>query len=1210
MNTKNLKAYAPKARNQFIEAVKKRAAFFGIYENEIMPITFQGDTAIIGGEAFTKAQGKKRQQLEKRIEQKGFELFIREMAYTWFNRLAALRFMELHDYLEHGFRVLSNPARSDELPEILDHAADVADMLKLDKAHITELQLAGDKQEILYRELLLGQCHYLHNIMPFLFEALDDATELLLPDNLTKTDSILKGLVNDIPEEDWKQIEVIGWLYQFYISEHKDAVIGKVVKSEDIPAVTQLFTPNWIVKYLVQNSVGRQWLATYPNSEIKDKMDFYIEPAAQTDEVNTRLAEITPNSIDPESIKTLDPATGSGHILVEIYELLREIYLERGYRLREIPELILTKNIYGLDIDDRAAQLASFALMMKAHEDDKRIFQRVRDGNVKINVYSLQTTENWDSVALWQALNLEGKAKQGNNGDLFAESTQLIPAPAGVYAEYFDLLKYLIISFEQAKTLGSLIQIDHKYLPSLEQFKEKLLNQTKNKDPATIAVAGQLLPVVEQAILLASKYDAVIANPPYMGSNGQNASIKRYLSESFPESKADIYAAFIKRSYDLISPKGHSAMITMQGWMFLPSFLKLRKDLIEATRVINLIHLGGRAFPEISGEVVQSCAFIFGRENIPSFCPTFIDLKAGNSTQKQGNLKLQELRYSEKHQSEFLTYPRSQLLYWIPSAVTDAFKKLSFVKSVTTSDGQTKTGDNDKYIRCFWEVCIDNLGVDKKWVKHPRGGGNKKWYGNLDSVIDWSAQAKLHYRKDRVARIIPEYLWWEEGVTWSNIATSGFLGFRKLLSDEIFNMNAPSLFFKEVDSNYLVGFLNSSFSSYMANCYNPTLHFNVADVQFIPFAKIKESERLAILAEKAIDISKQDWDMFETSVDFKKNPLIGLERTLRSSLTSYLQGARDDIELLKKIEEEINVKVAEHYSLENALEINVGEEKVTLLRNPIWSIDRKHNFDESSKLLQSRTLVELLGFFMGCIAGRYSLDRDGLVFAHSNKDGFKDLVEEGAYKSFPADDDGIIPLASEEWLFEDDATARFREFLKIVWGAEHLHDNLEFVAESLCLNAIKIKKDESAIQTIRRYLSSQFYSDHCKIYKKRPIYWLFSSGKEKAFECLVYIHRYNEGTLSRIRTEYVTPLMGKYESQYNLLTEQVAQSNGTEQRRIEKELKALAKKQVELRKFDEEHKHYAEMRITLDLDDGVKANYGKFGNMLANVEGIHGKAVK
>lgn len=660
MNTKHLKSYAPKARSQFMEAVAKRAAHFGIYEDEIAPVSFQGSTAIIEGNAFTKQQGEQRKRLEKQVAAKGFELFIREMAYTWFNRLAALRYMELHDYLDHGFRVLSNPSSKDGLPEILDHAADVADMLELDKSQITEWQLAGDKQELLYRELLLGQCHHLHSVMPFLFEAIDDATELLLPDNLTKTDSILKGLVNDIPEEDWQQIEVIGWLYQFYISEHKDAVIGKVVKSEDIPAATQLFTPNWIVKYLVQNSIGRQWLATYPDSSIKAKMEYYIEPAEQTDEVNSQLAAITPNSIDPESIKALDPACGSGHILVEMYEVLREIYLERGYRLREIPELILTKNIYGLDIDDRAAQLSGFALLMKAREDDRRIFQRIQDGSVKLNVYALQSTEDWDSASLWQALNLDGKAKQGSSGDLFVE-TKKFDAPTGEYAEYFDLLKYLIVSFEQAKTLGSLIQIEHEYLPTLEKFKEELLDKLQGTDPGATTAAGYLFPVVEQAILLAKKYDALIANPPYMGNGGMNPSLKDFAKRNYNDSKADLFAVFMSRAFNFLNEHGFNAQVNMQAWMFISRFEKIRRKILESHTITTLAHLGPRAFSQISGEVVQTSAWVISKNYIKDFKPSFLRLVDGNELEKKGNLAKKSPIFNTIPQMKFMSIPGAPL---------------------------------------------------------------------------------------------------------------------------------------------------------------------------------------------------------------------------------------------------------------------------------------------------------------------------------------------------------------------------------------------------------------------------------------------------------------------------------------------------------------------------------------------------------------------
>jgi SAM-dependent methyltransferase len=560
MNTKNLKAYAPKARTQFIEAVKKRAAHFGIYEDRIEQVRIEGGAAIIEGRVFTRKEGEQRKRLENKVAERGFEMFIREMAYTWFNRLAALRYMEIHDYFEHGFRVLSHPANPDSLPEILSHASDVADSLGLDKSHVIELQLAGDKEEELYRELLLGQCHHLAKIMPFVFGgishgAIYDATELLLPNNLTKTDSILKGLINDIPEEDWQEIEVIGWLYQFYISEHKDAVIGKVVKSEDIPAATQLFTPNWIVKYLVQNSLGRQWLATYSDSELKGKMEYYIEPAEQSDEVIEQLKAITPTSIDPEEIKVLDPACGSGHILVEVYEVLREIYLERGYRLREIPELILTKNIYGLDIDDRAAQLAGFALMMKAREDDRRIFQRVEDGEVSLNVLSLQSTEHLDIPKLWKALDLEENQQAGSTGGLFDNTEEFIQ-PTGIYKEYFELLQLLKSAFLQAKSLGSLIHIEHNNLQMLVSLKYLLEEKRQCSDPAASGASSDLLPIVSQALILAQQYDSVLANPPYMGNKYQFTELRNYLKNNFEGFEKDLFSSFIIRCFSFTKEYG------------------------------------------------------------------------------------------------------------------------------------------------------------------------------------------------------------------------------------------------------------------------------------------------------------------------------------------------------------------------------------------------------------------------------------------------------------------------------------------------------------------------------------------------------------------------------------------------------------------------------------------------------------------------------
>ena len=1223
MNTKNLKAYAPKARTQFIDAVKKRAAHFGIYEDRIEDVRIEGGAAIIEGRAFTRKEGEQRKRLESKVVERGYDMFIREMAYTWFNRLAALRYMEIHDYFDHGFRVLSHPANSDGLPEILSHASDVADSLDLDKSHIIELQLAGDKEEELYRELLLGQCHHLYKIMPFMFEAIDDATELLLPNNLTKTDSILKGLINDIPEEDWQEIEVIGWLYQFYISEHKDAVIGKVVKSEDIPAATQLFTPNWIVKYLVQNSVGRQWLATYPDSELKGKMEYYIEPAEQSDEVIEQLKAITPTSIDPEEIKVLDPACGSGHILVEVYEVLREIYLERGYRLREIPELILTKNIYGLDIDDRAAQLAGFALMMKAREDDRRIFQRVEDGEVSLNVLSLQSTAHLDIPKLWKALDLEGNQQAGSTGGLFDEASNVISAKTGIYGEYYELLQMLMSAFLQAKTLGSLIQIEHQYLKRLISLKELLAEKSQGTDPTAKQAALQLLPIVDQSVVLSIQYDSVVANPPYMGMKGMNSEVKKYVKSNYSASKNDLFAVYIERNLEFGKLNCQLGMVTPYVWMFISSYEELRNKLINQHTLTSLVQLEYNAF---APACIPVCAFTFSKNHLQNVCSTFIKLSDFKGHENQAPRTLEAIT-SNTCSWKYITspdlfngVPGQPIAYWMTDETVNAFSCGENLGDIASPRKGNSTSDNNRFLRFWAEVDICKLGLNLpefdsqyRWIPYNKGGGFRKWYGFNEFVIDWKDEGK-EIRDIPTAVIANESFFFKPGLTWSTI-TSSYFSIREFGNGYIFDNGGCCIFGENYPKSFILALLNSKVFPLVLGDINPTLNFQSGDVAKFPVLYPSNNEkidRISELANLAVSLAKVDWDSYEKSWDYKRDEVIqlalGVENSkLQITVEDIAKNRSDNTTKLFDIENEINTILLEVYNIEETSTPELSQ--ITLSRNGLY------NFQESEEniIIERQTsdaVAEICSYFVGCVMGRFSLDREGLVFAHSANEGFKVLEAEGAFRSFPADDDGIIPLASEEWLFDDDATTRFKEFVKTVWGDENLSENLEFVAESLCLHAIKPKKGEGAMDTIRRYFSTQFFKDHCKTYKKRPIYWLFSSGKEKAFECLVYLHRYNEGTLSRMRTEYVTPLMGKYDAQHTLLSEQQLKATGTEARRIEKELKSLEKKQAELRTFDEQLKHYAEMRITLDLDDGVKANYGKFGNLLADVKAIHGKAVK
>ncbi|EJC6937228.1 BREX-1 system adenine-specific DNA-methyltransferase PglX [Vibrio alginolyticus] len=1220
MNTNKLKAYAPKARLAFMDAVKKRAAVLGIYENKISEATTQGTDTLIEGRIFTRKQGQQRQQLVNRIEalgggKDGYNQFINEMAFTWFNRFTAIRFMEVNGYLDHGFRMLSKEegAEFGQGFEILAHAADVAEGLGLNKSDIVEMLLAGNKEEELYRELLLAQCHQLSKIMPFMFEKLDDATELLLPDNLTKTDSILKALVNDVPEDNWREIEVIGWLYQFYISEHKDAVIGKVVKKEDIPAATQLFTPNWIVKYLVQNSLGRQWLATYPDSELKDKMEYYITPAEQSDEVIEQLKAITPTSIDPEQIKVLDPACGSGHILVEVYEVLREIYLERGYRLREIPELILTKNIYGLDIDDRAAQMAAFAVLMKARQDDRRIFSRVKDNEITLNIHAIQSTEHLDINKLWSVLDLDDNKQAGSMEDLFAQQSVFVETSTK-NQQYLDLLLYLKEQFIDGKNLGSLIDVDKKFLEELKDFKAVIEDKFKRSNPMIRDACEIILPIVEQAQLLATTYDVCVANPPYMASGYQQSTLKKHLKNHFQGYEKDLFSAFIIRNLQLTRDHGELGFMTPFVWMFISSYESLRKKLINDDTIATLVQLEYSGF---EGATVPICAFTLTKGNLSDYRSSYIRLSNFKGSKNQGPKTLEAINnrecgwYFETKTDDFTKVPGYPIAYWISKKVQDTFANNPAIKDSFTVTPGIRTGKDELFLRLWHEVSVKNTQFNLKdadqmvssikWFPLHKGGNFRKWYGNAEHVIDLQRDAINIKTKSPDFRLRDPKFYFKPYVSWSRISSSN-IAFRYFPEGVLFSDAGPGIF-AEHNCFDVMSLLNSKLGNYFLNIINPTLNYQKQDIESVPFVTHHNSK----LAKQAYNIARADWDSYETSWDFSKLSILCYEtQKLEIALQCNIKYWEKQVKSLCEIEVENNKSLIHKMALDNEFSPKVTLEEVSLNNN--YQFKCKNKTPEEQKNIQvSDTISQVISYYIGCMMGRYSLDREGLVYAYSGNQGFKELVAEGAYKTFPADDDGIIPLAAEEWLFDDDATSRFRDFVKTVWGEEHLQENLDFVAESLCLDAIKPKKNESSMETIRRYFSTQFYKDHLKTYKKRPIYWLFSSGKEKAFECLVYLHRYNESTLARMRTEYVTPLMGKLETQHSVLTESRTNASSTEQRRIDKELKSIEKKQSELRAFDEELKHLAEMKISIDLDDGVKVNYGKFGNLLADVKAIHGK---
>lgn len=1184
MNTSHIKSYAPKARTAFIAAMTKRAALFGIRESSIpamgiAPVEQKGDLALIGERAFPASIIRPRAALVKKVEQLGFAQAMEQAAYSWFNRLCAIRYMELQDYLDHGRRVLSAADGSAGTPQILEDCLEV-DLPGLDKQLITELKLDGNKDEELYRELLLAQCHALHQAMPFLFETVDDATELLLPDNLTKTDSLIRELVSAIPEEDWANIEIIGWLYQFYISEKKDQVIGKVVKSEDIPAATQLFTPNWIVKYMVQNSLGAQWLATYPDSPLKAQMEYYIEPAEQTDEVNAQLAAITPESLNPEELTLIDPASGSGHILVEAYDLFKAIYLERGYRQRDVAQLILEKNLFGLDIDGRAAQLAGFALMMKGRADDRRLFER----GVKLNVMALVDSTGFDPEVLASGIKLADYGLQ--LGDL-------------------NELKRL---FEHATTFGSLIQVPErltKKLPGLIQ-----LSAATSQDLFVADELQRLGPLVRQVELLAAQYDSVVANPPYMGSKFHVPLLKKFMRAHYDGYEKDVFSAFIDRTLALSKPQGRLGFMSPFVWMFISSHEHLRTRLIDRETITSLVQLEYSGF---EGATVPICTFVVQKRHLNGEKGCFIRLSDFPGPSNQGPKTIEAIKnrkcgwFFETAQDDFRKIPGSPLAYWMTDSVRNAYEVGEALGDISSPRKGCSTSDNNRFLRFWPEVSFESVGLglseyssNFRWIPYNKGGGFLKWYGHNSYLIDWKDRGQA-IRAIPTAVIANEPLFFHPGLTWGTV-TSKYFSIRWFDEGYIFDNGGCCVFGANELRPYLMALMNSAVFPLVIGSINPTLNFQSGDVAKFPVI-VKDSARPLVDKNAATLLArgKHDWDAYETSWGFQSLPVLnassGPTSALESSYTAWIAQNCATIAEMKRLEEENNRLFIDAYGLADEITPDVPIEQITLTVNPAYRYGGKMTEEEQWTRFREDSMQELVSYAIGCMMGRYSLDEPGLIYAHSGNQGF----DPRRYASFPADADGILPLTDKEW-FADDAANRLIEFISVAWDKTHLEANLRFLADNL-----SPKKTESSRDTLRRYLCDSFFKDHLQTYKKRPIYWLFSSGKQKAFQCLVYLHRYNEGTLARMRTEYVIPLSAKLSSYAAKLEKDIEASNSTaEKKALEKQLATLHNQQAELATFDEKLRHYADQRITLDLDDGVKVNYGKFGDLLAEVKAVTG----
>lgn len=1184
MNKSKLKSYAPQARKDFIAMVQSRAAQLGIAEVngqlQVQPCEVQGQVAIIAGQAFPAKIANKRQALVARMQKEGFAATVDAIAYTWFNRFAALRYMELQNYLGHGQRVLSSMVEGG-LPDILTHALELVsagDLPGVSVDDVSQLKLAGKDGE-LYKRLLVAQCNQLAGRMGFLFERIDDDSELLLPDNLLRTDSVVRKLVDSIDEADWQQVEIIGWLYQFYISEKKDQVIGKVVKSADIPAATQLFTPNWIVKYLVQNSVGRLWLQANPGSALASQMAYYIQPAEQTPEVNAQLGALVQariaedgDTLNPESITVLDPACGSGHILVEAYDLLKAIYLERGYRERDIPRLILQKNLFGLDIDDRAAQLAAFALLMKARADDRRLFNEP----IQLNVLALQESTGLDAAQLAQELGL-------------ADASQR------------QALTSLLATFAQAKTFGSLLQVPPALAQALPGLAASFASAHASGDLYAQSAAAMLQPLLQQAQVLARQYDAVVANPPYMGSKFYAPVLKSFVEKNYKVAKGDLYTCFMLRDIDFCKRGAFVGMITIPNWMFLSTFEDLRSYIFSKSNIQTMSHNGRGVF----GSDFGSCAFTLQAEHLPQFKGLYKRL-----FEKQGSVSSNEELDSAfltssvflASSNDFNKIPGSPVAYWVSDAIRSTFQNNVPISKIASTRKGMATGDNARFVRMWHEVRYGDIGFGesrisaslsrKKWFPYANGGEYRKWAGNIEDVVLWQndgqiLQTELHETgRVRAVNLNLDYIF-RPGITWTSI-TSGVFSARLMPKGCLFSSAANSLFLVSENSSLmpLLGVMNSCVFSNLSKVVNPTLNMNPGDAGVLPAVSDQDIEKdIEFVVNSLVKEHSDDWDSNETSWGFK-----GFDNILNpdtDGLVSFAWKARVERSLLrvdtcKGLEVKLNELCIAAFDLQNELTPYVSEDQITLTR-----ADRE------------KDMQRLVSYAIGCMMGRYSLDEPGLIYAHAGSVGF----DPSRYVRFAADADGIVPVSDLPW-FPDDATQRVKEFLVAVWGQDTLAENLAWLADSLGRKA-----DESPEDALRRYISGSFFKDHCQTYKKRPIYWLFSSGKQKAFEALVYLHRYNDSTLARMRAEYVVPLTGRMAERIKLLEDDALKATtGTAKKAIDKQIDKLKKKLEELRTFDEKLRHYADQRITLNLDDGVKVNYGKFGDLLDNVKAITGGA--
>ena len=1169
MDKNAIKKFAVWARTELIARVSLKGVEYGITEDKIE----DANADSVGGKVLTADEKKQRQALIAEINDKGYKQVMEEVAYTWFNRFSALRFMEVNGYLPSHVRVFMDEENNFK-PQIITEAIHL-DLDGLDMERVYELKDA-EKTEELYKYLLIVQCNALNKILPGMFQKIADYTELLLPDNLLREGSVIQQMIELIPEDDWKDaVQIIGWLYEAYNTEKNELVYdGNMSKSriskDLLPAATTIFTPDWSVRYMVENSLGRLWLEGHPdvkeqllpteeeqsafvagNRTPEDtKWHYYLEEAEQEPEVQVQLSEIRKEyaALTPDQLKVIDPCSGSGHILVYMFDVLMKIYESYGYTTREAVASIVENNLYGLDIDDRAAQLAYFAVMMKARQYDRRFFNR----GIQPHVYAIVESNYVDKFAMDYFC----------NGDM-----KLTAAMDTIISELHDAKEYGSILTVTPQDWSALYDRFAEITEDINMFRETALRE--------------LLPLVQVAEALSQKYDAVVTNPPYLGNARFSPLLDKYVKDNYADVKTDLSMVMFKKMLSKnIKKDGFIAFITTSSWMFLSSFEKLRTFMFEYSSIESIVDFGTELF---EGKVGHNpiVAWVNRKSHIAHGITgiRLVDYCYSRRNEKEKEF-FNEKNHHYSDQTNFSKIPGSPVAYWVSERTIDSFQKGILADIADTKQGFA-TGNNNHFLKFWQEVAWNTVGLNcdsretakeslKKWFPTNKGGSYRRWYGNNIYLANWENDGQeMRAFSGSVIRN-PQY-YFKQGITWSSLSSGG-LSMRFSPKGFIFESKGSMCYFKN-DCNlfYILALMNTKVVDSMLKILAPTLDYHEGPMSKVPVViDLEQKDLIDERAKECIDICKLDWDSFETSWDFKHHPLLRKVPTIAEAFDQWQAECDSRFNQLKANEEELNLIFIDIYGLQEELTPEVEDKDVTVRKADL-----------------SRDIRSFISYAVGCMFGRYSLDVDGLAYAGGEWDTSR-------YASFAVDKDNIIPICDDEY-FEDDIVGLFVEFVKNVYGANTLDENLKFIADAL--GGKGQPKD-----VIRNYFLNDFYSDHCKVYQKRPIYWLFDSGKKNGFKALIYMHRYQPDTIARIRTDYVHEQQARYRTAIADLEQRIANASTGERVKLNKKLTTLQAQGTEIRTYEEKIHHLADQMISINLDDGVKKNYAIFQDVLAKIK--------